>query len=185
MRCLDAGAGGYPSFHGVVSFATCKVRFGAYAVLSFTAVSGRDLDVMRFPNFDRHASNKLYVTSSLIRPVIASEFTSNEVVGEGVCSSKLSGVSCGTLRSTNVCTSYNVCAQRLASGQFACGGDSGSPVYYVIGSGPSARALGVLVAGTAGTNTCPDGSKSGSDSVYTHIEDAGAALHLFVATSTP
>ena len=38
---LDQGAGGYPSFHGVVSFCGLRFRFGAYAVLTFTAISGR------------------------------------------------------------------------------------------------------------------------------------------------
>ena len=38
---LDLDAGGYSSIHGVVSSATCQVSFGAYAVFTFTAGSGR------------------------------------------------------------------------------------------------------------------------------------------------
>ncbi len=40
---LDLDAGGYSLFHGVVSFCGLQVRFGAYAVFTFTAVSGRHL----------------------------------------------------------------------------------------------------------------------------------------------
>jgi hypothetical protein len=40
---LDLDARGYSSFHGVVSSATCQVSFGAYAVFTFTAGSGRHL----------------------------------------------------------------------------------------------------------------------------------------------
>lgn len=116
------------------------------------------------------ASNKLFVTSTLIRSVTSMEATLEEVIGQSVCSSRLSGVSCGQLLNTNVCTEYGVCDQRYASNQYACGGDSGSPVYRLTGS--TAKAMGIIVAGTVST-TC---GSQGSNSVYTHI-------HLVVMAS--
>jgi hypothetical protein len=45
---LDLDARGYPCLHGVVLLCELpKVRFGAYAVFSFTAVSGRHLGIAR------------------------------------------------------------------------------------------------------------------------------------------
>ncbi len=136
------------------------------------------VDAMLISISSSQAGNNLFVTSSLIRSVTSSEATQQEVVGETVCSSKLSGVSCGYLQEIGVCTSYGVCDQRLASGQYACGGDSGSPVYMTTGS-TTAKAVGIIVAGT-GSTTC---GYQGSQSVYTHIQLVSMVSGTYVKTS--
>jgi hypothetical protein len=151
-----------------------------------TVYSSSGVDVMRFPIAKSQASNLLYVTSSVMRTVTSTE--SNEVLGEQVCSSKLSGVDCGTLQSTNVCGDGGaICSLRLASNQYACGGDSGSPVYMPT-STTTARAQGIIQGKSNGTFTCPNSStdKMGSSSVYTYIVNDLVWMGRFsVATSTP
>lgn len=150
------------------------------------AVYANGADVMRIPIPASQASNKLYITSTVSRSVTSSATTTNEVIGSQVCSSKLSGNDCGTLLSKNVCSDGGaICGLRLASSQYACGGDSGSPVYQTTGTS-TARALGIMQGASTGTYTCPNGDKVGSSSVYSHINLAVPALGRFlVVTSAP
>ncbi len=114
--------------------------------------------------------------------VTAIQSTQNEVTGQPICSSRLSGVGCGTLQSTNVCMVGGICGQRLASGQYACGGDSGSPVYQTTSS-TTARAVGIIAAGTSGSSPCPNGDPSGSSSLYTHVQLAANAAGATLITN--
>ena len=142
-------------------------------------------DAMRIPIPASQASNLLYISSASSRSVTSSQ-TSGEVIGSQVCSSKLSGNDCGSLLSTNVCSDNGaICGLRLASNQFACGGDSGSPVYKPVGS-TAAQALGIMQGKSTGTTPCPDGTTSGNQSVYTQIANGVASLGRFVVvTSAP
>lgn len=128
------------------------------------------------------ASNLLYVTSTFMRSVTSVESMSSAVIGESVCSSRLSGVSCGYLVSKNVCASASLCGLWDANGQYACSGDSGSPAYYPPGS-TTARAIGIVGYSTPGTTSCPSDPKApkvGSESLYTHIANVVGAFHLSV-----
>lgn len=145
-------------------------------------------DVMRFTLSSAQASNLLYVSSSFMRSVTSSEGYDADIIGQQVCSSKLSGVDCGTLQSKNVCSDGGaICGLRLASNQYACSGDSGSPVYMPTGS-TTAKALGIIQGKSSGNYTCPNFStdRMGSSSVYSQISVDLAAMGRFtVVTSAP
>lgn len=132
-------------------------------------VYGNGADVMRFTISAAQASNLLYISSTTMRSVTSTD--DNEVIGEQVCSSKLSGVDCGYLLSRNVCSDGGaICGLRHASYQYACSGDSGSPVYMPTGA-TTARAQGIIQGKSSGTLTCPNSSSDhmGSSSVYSWI----------------
>jgi hypothetical protein len=80
-------------------------------------------------------SNKLFLTPTNIISITRAEQISGsvdaEVLGERVCISKGSatGNRCGTLLHTMVVLGGGLTDQRMASNMWACGGDSGSPVY--------------------------------------------------------
>ncbi len=143
-------------------------------------------DVMRIPIPASQASNLMYLTSTASRSVTSSASLSGEVIGMQVCSSKLSGNSCGVLLSSNVCSDGGqICGLRHASGQYACSGDSGSPVYQPIAS-TTVRALGIIQGSSSGTYHCANGDVVGSSSVFSHIANAIPALGRYlVVTATP
>jgi len=84
-------------------------------------------DVMWIQVATADATNWIYYSTTSVRVVTSEESISGEVLGEQVCSSKMSGNDCGTLSSLNVCSS-GICSLRLATAQSACPGDSGSAV---------------------------------------------------------
>ena len=141
-------------------------------------------DVMWIQVATTDATNWIYYSTTSVRVVTSDESLSGEVLGEQVCSSKMSGNDCGTLSSLNVCSS-GICHLRLATAQYACPGDSGSAVYQVT-SGSNVKGLGWMSGMTSGTYPCPNGDHAGSSSIYSATgEVAIAAPWATVLTTNP
>lgn len=84
------------------------------------------------------ASNKMYGNTGIFT-ITSREVASSAVIGQFVCSSRNSGQTCGSLTTKNANLGY-VDGQFGATGQYARGGDSGSPVYY------GSKAMGIMAA---------------------------------------
>lgn len=112
---------------------------------------GSSADVSLFPVSSSAKSNLLYTGNGAYAPITSKESTSNEVIGEGVCTSRHGSESapCGTLTSRNlilsICQSGGPCHTiynlRYSTGTPDLPGDSGSPMYY----GP--KIIGMASAG--------------------------------------
>ncbi len=140
-------------------------------------------DVMWIQETATDASNWIYYATTSVRVVQSVESLSGEVFGESVCSSKMSGNDCGTLNSKNGCSS-GICRLRYATGQYACPGDSGSPVYQV-SSGSNVKALGWISGSSTGTYPCPNSSEHvGSGSFYAATGEAQIAAPFAVVLTT-
>jgi hypothetical protein len=79
-----------------------------------------------------NASNLMYTFVGQLTTITSRETVAGAVIGEAVCSSKLSGYSCNTpghlvQKGVDTCCAMD---QFSADGQSAQGGDSGSPVFY-------------------------------------------------------
>ena len=142
-------------------------------------------DVMWIQVATADATNWIYYSTTSVRVVTSDESISGEVLGEQVCSSKMSGNDCGTLSSLNVCSS-GICYLRLATAQWACPGDSGSAVYQVT-SGSNVKGLGWMSGMTTGTYPCPNSTAhAGSSSIYSATgEVAISAPWVTVLTTNP
>jgi hypothetical protein len=126
------------------------------------------------------ASNKSMISNTTYQSITSKENPANEVIGETVCSSKPSATSCGYLVSVVGSTPDGKITQlRVASGQYACGGDSGSPVYY------GNMALGIIDYNTGGTHVCPDGSTTGSNALYSHIRNIEIQFNVQTQLAMP
>jgi hypothetical protein len=114
-------------------------------------------------------SNKLFLTPTNIISITRAEQISGsvdaEVLGERVCISKGSatGNRCGTLLHTMVDLGGGLTDQRMASNMWACGGDSGSPVY------DGSKAIGVISQGSKGSTGTVECGQQGANSFYSHI----------------
>ncbi len=93
-----------------------------------------------------NASNKILNYRMQVYNIVTEETIASAVIGEGVCSSRKSGTSCGHLVSKAVDT---CCARGefSADGQNFASGDSGSPVHY------GAKAQGIASAMQCGGTT--------------------------------
>ncbi len=118
------------------------------------------------------------ISNSTYQSILSKENPANEVIGETVCSSKPSGTSCGYLVSV-VGMQGAIHDLRIASGQYVCGGDSGSPVYY------GNMALGIMGYKTSGSHVCPDGSTTGSNGYYSHIRNVELQFNVQTQLTMP
>ena len=144
---------------------------------TYRSTSG-NVDAMLVSISQSQASNIILLRDDVTDTITSKENPANEVIGELVCSSKPSSTMCGHLLSV-IGQVGNATEQRIADNQLACGGDSGSPVYY------GHKAMGIITGSSGGSYLCPGGDFVGGNSFYTHIRNVEIKFNVQTQLTMP